>query len=208
MSASLRPETQSMAISAPSGMNSFADSWRTCASMPSSRNISMVRMWKNAARGRGELSFRRSTVIERMPCCARNDAMARPVRPPPAIRTGASLPIESLRSRTRRENTPRRPSPRDWRGNGTFLYSPGMTATKAGSTALLNDTPSRNYVAKLRSFNEFAQPEIRAAIASLDLTAGMRVLDVGCGSGEALQWFNDSIGGSGSVTGIDLDLPM
>src|SRR4051794_10527912 len=90
MSASLRPETQSIATSAPSGMNSFADSSRTRASIPRPRNISKVRMWKKAARGRGELSFSRSIAIERTPCWARNEAAARPVRPPPAIRTGAS----------------------------------------------------------------------------------------------------------------------
>jgi hypothetical protein len=111
MSASLRPDTQSMAISAPSGTNSFADSSRTRASMPSPRNISMVRMWKNAARGSGELSFRRSTAMERMPCCARKAAAASPVSPPPAIRTGASFSM-------RRSLSPRRAFPRDLQGTG------------------------------------------------------------------------------------------
>jgi hypothetical protein len=33
-------------------------------------------MWKNAARGSGELCSSRSTAIERMPCCARKAAAA------------------------------------------------------------------------------------------------------------------------------------
>ena len=133
MSASLRPETQSMAISAPSGTNSFADSSRTRASMPSSRNISSVRMWKKAARGRGELSFRRSTVIERMPCCARKDAMARPVSPPPAIRTGASLLMVAPIENETREYA-EAAMPPDWRRNaGSRVFTSGIeVAPRAG----------------------------------------------------------------------------
>ena len=52
----------------------------------------------------------------------------------------------------------------------------------------LGDTPARDYGRKLRLFNAFAEPELRAAIASLDLKPGMRVLDAGCGTGEALGW--------------------
>src|SRR6516225_10192452 len=63
--------------------------------MPRPRNISRVRMWKNAARGSGELAARRSMVSERIPCCARNAAAERPTKPPPAIRTGASSVILS-----------------------------------------------------------------------------------------------------------------
>src|SRR2546421_991826 len=59
-------------------------------SIPTERNISSVRIWKNAARGSGELAGRRSMVTERIPCCARNVAADRPTNPPPAIRTGAS----------------------------------------------------------------------------------------------------------------------
>src|SRR6266480_2897847 len=90
MSASLRPARQSIAMTAPSGAKSRADCSRMRLSIPTERNISSVRIWKNAARGSGELARRRSMVTERIPCCARNVAADRPTNPPPAIRTGAS----------------------------------------------------------------------------------------------------------------------
>ena len=42
------------------------------------------------ARGSGEVSRIRSTASERMPCWARNIAVASPISPPPAISTGTS----------------------------------------------------------------------------------------------------------------------
>jgi SAM-dependent methyltransferase len=78
--------------------------------------------------------------------------------------------------------------------------SAGCTA----STSLLGDDSDRDYSAKLRSFNAFAEPEIRALIRSLDLKPGMRILDAGCGTGEALGWLASEVQPSGSVVGIDL----
>ena len=72
---------RSMMTSAPSGSNSLKDCARTCCSMPALRNISSVRMWKNAARGSGEPPRRRSTASEGIPCWARNIAVDRPIRP-------------------------------------------------------------------------------------------------------------------------------
>ena len=71
-------------------------------------------------------------------------------------------------------------------------------------TGLLGDTSARDYSRKLRLFNSFAAPELQRAIASLTLTAGMRVLDAGCGTGEALQWLCDAVAPNGTVVGIDL----
>ena len=71
-------------------------------------------------------------------------------------------------------------------------------------TGLLGDTTSRDYAGKLRLFNRFAEPELRQAIASLGLEPGTRVLDAGCGTGEALQWLNNIVGPQGSIVGIDL----
>src|SRR6202051_769062 len=76
-----------------------------------------------------------------------------------------------------------------------------MTAEPAG---LLGDTIARDYSCKLRLFNSFAEPELRRAIANLGLKDGMRVLDAGCGTGEALQWLNDAVAPHGTVVGIDL----
>lgn len=69
---------------------------------------------------------------------------------------------------------------------------------------LLGDTPERDYSRKLQLFNAFAEPELRLAVSGLALTPGMRVLDAGCGTGEALQWLHDAVQPTGSVVGMDL----
>jgi SAM-dependent methyltransferase len=68
----------------------------------------------------------------------------------------------------------------------------------------LGDSSERDYSAKLRSFNAFAEPEMRALIASLGLKPGMHVLDAGCGTGEALSWLWSEVEPSGRVVGIEL----
>jgi SAM-dependent methyltransferase len=74
------------------------------------------------------------------------------------------------------------------------------------SRGLLDDTPARDYSRKLSLFNSFAAPELRGLIASLGLRPGMRILDAGCGTGEALGWLLDEVKPAGSVVGIDLSL--
>lgn len=69
---------------------------------------------------------------------------------------------------------------------------------------LLGDTAQRDYSRKLGLFMRFGEPELRAAIASLDLAPGMQVLDAGCGSGEALAWLAQAVGAGGRVVGADL----
>jgi SAM-dependent methyltransferase len=77
-------------------------------------------------------------------------------------------------------------------------------ASAESSAGLLGDTPSRDYSCKLNSFNSFAEPELRALIGSVGLAPGMRILDAGCGTGEALPWLGDEVKPAGSVVGIDL----
>jgi SAM-dependent methyltransferase len=72
------------------------------------------------------------------------------------------------------------------------------------SPGLLGDTAARDYSRKLALFNAFAEPELRGLIHGLHLKPGMRVLDAGCGTGEALGWFADAVGGEGMVAGVDL----
>jgi SAM-dependent methyltransferase len=74
----------------------------------------------------------------------------------------------------------------------------------ARPTGLLGDTTARDYSRKLRLFNSFVEPELREAIAGLGLKPGMRVLDAGCGTGEALRWLRDAVAPQGTVVGIDL----
>jgi SAM-dependent methyltransferase len=74
----------------------------------------------------------------------------------------------------------------------------------ARPTGLLGDTTARDYSRKLRLFNSFVEPELRQAIAGLGLKQGMRVLDAGCGTGEALRWLYDAVAPPGTVVGIDL----
>ncbi len=69
---------------------------------------------------------------------------------------------------------------------------------------LLGDVPTRDYARKLQLFNAFAEPELRQAIASVGLKPGMRVLDAGCGTGEALEWLQAQVQPGGKVVGIDL----
>jgi SAM-dependent methyltransferase len=71
-------------------------------------------------------------------------------------------------------------------------------------SGLLGDTTARDYARKLKLFNSFAAPELRAAIASLRLTPGMRILDAGCGTGEALEWLLQAVAPEGWVVGFDL----
>jgi len=75
---------------------------------------------------------------------------------------------------------------------------------KAPAEGLLGDTAARDYSAKLRQFNLFAERELCQLIESLQLSPGMRILDAGCGSGEALRWLQQAVGEQETVTGIDL----
>ena len=66
----------------------------------------------------------------------------------------------------------------------------------------LGDTADRDYARKLPLCN--AMPEPRAAIASLRLQPGVRVLDTGSGTGETLRWLAAVIAPNGLVVGVDL----
>jgi SAM-dependent methyltransferase len=71
-------------------------------------------------------------------------------------------------------------------------------------TGLLGDTPRRDYAEKLKLFNACARPELVEAIDALAAPAGSRVLDAGCGTGEALGWWHASMRNTGIVVGMDL----
>jgi len=73
-----------------------------------------------------------------------------------------------------------------------------------GSPGLLGDTSARDYSRKLNLFNACAETELRLAIASLKLVPGMKLLDAGCGTGEALGWLRGQVATEGVVVGMDL----
>lgn len=52
------------------------------------------------------------------------------------------------------------------------------------------------------------RPGRRQAIKGLRLTPGMRVLDVGCGTGLNLQYVLPAVGAAGEVVGVDTSEPM
>jgi SAM-dependent methyltransferase len=72
------------------------------------------------------------------------------------------------------------------------------------SSGLLGDSTARDYADKLSKFNAYAKPELRRLIKGLDLRPGMRVLDAGCGTGEALNWLRSEVTPSERVVGVDL----
>src|SRR5262249_23170972 len=74
----------------------------------------------------------------------------------------------------------------------------------ASAPGLLGDTPERDYSRKLQLFNAFAEPELRLAISGLGIQAGRRILDAGCGTGEALCWLSEAAGHRCEIVGIDL----
>ncbi|TAM61560.1 MAG: class I SAM-dependent methyltransferase [Rhodanobacter sp.] len=89
--------------------------------------------------------------------------------------------------------------------------APGWSDTGSSDTdpsniraGMLGDTPQRDYAEKLRRFNAFARPELCEAIDALSLPAGSRVLDAGCGTGEAVAWFHKSMQSRAMVVGMDL----
>jgi SAM-dependent methyltransferase len=77
-------------------------------------------------------------------------------------------------------------------------------AIVSAATALLGDSPQRDYARKLRLFNAFAAPELRTALAGVGLQPGMRVLEAGCGCGETLGWLAAAVGEEGLAVGFDL----
>jgi len=71
----------------------------------------------------------------------------------------------------------------------------------------LGDSPGRSYAAKLERFARFAEPELKKIFADLEVPRGSVALDLGCGTGLASAWLEESIGNGALVVGVDLSLP-
>ena len=61
------------------------------------------------------------------------------------------------------------------------------------------------YAETLTLVDALRAPALRQAIAGLDLPAGSRGLDLGCGHGRHTLWLAEAVGPAGHVTGLDVD---
>ena len=91
-----------------------------------------------------------------------------------------------------------------WGSEGSRLGAATLGQERRNPSGLLGDTAARDYARKLRLFSAFAEPELWQAVADLAIEPGSRVLDAGCGTGEALRWLAAAAGAQGRVIGLDL----
>ena len=71
-----------------------------------------------------------------------------------------------------------------------------------------NGRPADVWVREAERFDSLLGPFGRRLLEASALEPGERVLDVGCGNGAVSLEAARAVGGSGSVTGIDLSAPM
>jgi len=81
------------------------------------------------------------------------------------------------------------------------------TANPAQSEAW-NGENGRRWVASADQRDQILAPVADALFAAAGLTAGLRVLDIGCGCGVTTLRAAALVGGTGAATGIDLSGPM
>jgi SAM-dependent methyltransferase len=71
-----------------------------------------------------------------------------------------------------------------------------------------NGESGERWVASADQRDRILAPVADALLAAAELTAGLRVLDIGCGCGVTTLQAADLVGSRGSATGIDLSKPM
>ena len=89
----------------------------------------------------------------------------------------------------------RRPARR--RGAAQTAPSPGHRASRDGAAE------AEPFTKSLERMNRFQERSARALIADLELPAGSRGLDVGCGVGLYTLWLAEAVGPKGRVVGIE-----
>ncbi len=82
------------------------------------------------------------------------------------------------------------------------------TATNNDQHEYWNRAGGERWVAHQVALDAMVRPFGAAALARLAAQPGEHVLDIGCGCGDTLLQLAQSVGERGSVTGIDLSLPM
>ena len=65
-------------------------------------------------------------------------------------------------------------------------------------------TDAQHYAQMLRVSHSLREPVLRSAIPALQLPAGSRGLDAGCGIGHPATLLAEAVGPVGHVTGLDL----
>jgi SAM-dependent methyltransferase len=71
-----------------------------------------------------------------------------------------------------------------------------------------NGAGGERWVTHQQALDRMVRPFGQAALARLACRPGEHVLDIGCGCGDTLIALGEAVGPSGSVTGIDLSVPM
>jgi len=93
-----------------------------------------------------------------------------------------------------------------------LIVSLGEENLKREATEQRNDESGPDYVLavgeaaarRLRVLDEVFGPHSRELLRRAGLTQGMRVADIGCGSGLVSLWIAAQLGAGGSVTGVDM----
>ena len=93
-----------------------------------------------------------------------------------------------------------------------MIVSLGEENLKREATEQRNDESGPDYVLavgeaaarRLRVLDEVFGPHSRELLRRAGLTQGMRVADIGCGSGLVSLWIAAQLGAGGSVTGVDM----
>jgi ubiquinone/menaquinone biosynthesis C-methylase UbiE len=67
-----------------------------------------------------------------------------------------------------------------------------------------DDEISVSYLGLAAAMHSITAPAIRSAIQALELDAGSRGVDVGCGVGTHTRWLAEAVVPNGQVTGLDL----
>jgi ubiquinone/menaquinone biosynthesis C-methylase UbiE len=88
------------------------------------------------------------------------------------------------------------------------MAEPETATANSGQVAYWNDTVGETWVAMQDRLDGQIQPLGQAVIEALELKAGERVVDIGCGCGQTTVALAERVGAGGSVIGVDISRPM
>jgi demethylmenaquinone methyltransferase/2-methoxy-6-polyprenyl-1,4-benzoquinol methylase len=88
-------------------------------------------------------------------------------------------------------------------GEGQRAGEAGVSQHHASKSPESGTPEAEPFTRALERMNRFQEPEAHALVADLELPAGSRGLDVGCGVGLYTLWLAEAVGPSGRVLGIE-----